>query len=540
MSFKQSRWYYPLKLTKRVTSFRHQLIIEEYQPKTLTRYNQERRQFLATFPMTTLNESSDHASLLLANVSGNQLSTIESTQRSSGIYLHPLNMSLESKKTISSYIHDRVEQLFGKISRLYQIDIAILNYNLSRLINIIQIFISNYRLYERSMVLFDHHFQLSHHDQYVRMLNEQELLILLEFFLQIDVDIFYMKVCTFHAIVNGDKVHHHHHHPNQTQLFSNEEIFYTKYDFNPCRCPHCILCSSIDKTSDTYSNLSNLVLFSNGDGHQYQFLNNYLAILNQSANCKTENIVYVLKCMCGEYEYIGSTRYTLHDVLQYHRQHINRLIIEHLLFSHPIHNLCTCSKTQVDKQRANQMRLYQHFARCPVALKLFLQYNSNYWCFVPMKIEESHFDDLSYQTMTTTTTTSLNTTTMSSTHQHQNNKSSLEHDKRIENFLFNVPQLPLGYTFSKRQKDEQYEFFRKMNLETYTSCSNLDYYHITIIAVLPDHTSSMVRQMIEILLATHAETKLNSINLLTHDMQQLYNLPYDTTRIWCENLQKNS
>ncbi|CAF4634620.1 unnamed protein product, partial [Rotaria magnacalcarata] len=38
---------------------------------------------------------------------------------------------------------------------------------------------------------------------------------------------------------------------------------------------------------------------------------------------------------------------------------------------------------------ANRMRLYQHSARCPVALRSFLDCNPIYWCFIPVLWSEA-------------------------------------------------------------------------------------------------------------------------------------------------------
>jgi hypothetical protein len=35
-----------------------------------------------------------------------------------------------------------------------------------------------------------------------------------------------------------------------------------------------------------------------------------------------------------------------------------------------------------------KMRLYQHTAHCPVTLKLFLEHNPSYWCFISKSKEE--------------------------------------------------------------------------------------------------------------------------------------------------------
>ena len=85
------------------------------------------------------------------------------------------------------------ENLLDNLSERLHVDKVILDYNLYCLHHIIHVFQSKYRSYERSNLLFDHHFQLPVHEQHMRMLNQNELIILLEFFLQIDVDLFFMK-----------------------------------------------------------------------------------------------------------------------------------------------------------------------------------------------------------------------------------------------------------------------------------------------------------------------------------------------------------
>ena len=57
----------------------------------------------------------------------------------------------------------------------------------------------------------------------------------------------------------------------------------------------------------------------------------------------------------------------------------------------------------------------------------------------------------------------------------------------------------------------------------------IDFYHATIIAVLPENCSTLLRKILEYLFITHAETKLNMFNLRTTNIQQLYGRPYHRT-----------
>ena len=509
MSLKKSKWHHSFKLTKNNYSLL-QGIVEEYQPITLHKRNEYRRQFLPTFP-NLINQSTDQAPLLLANVPKQKLSNLELTRRSFGTYPDPFNVDF--KNNVPSYIYSTYENLLGYLSERLHVDRVILDYNLYRLHHIIHVFQSKYRAYERSNLLFDHHLQLPVHEQHhIRMLNQNELIILLEYFLQIDVDLFFMKTYEFPP---SDPT------LVKNQLFSTDDISHGCYDMKPCQHFYCSLCRSTE--NESYSQTT--VTFSTG-GQRHRFCNGYEAILNCSANCQTNNIIYVLTCICGEYDYISSTQYTLNDILDYHRQHTNRLIIEYLLNGEPFSNFCTCSNNHFDRKRTNRMRLYQHFTHCSKVLQLFLENNPIYWCFIPMKIEEAQFDDLSYLSVLSSSSSS----SRNINDKEQNNKAIIDY------YLANIPKPPIGYQFSKRQYDEQRSFFQTFNPELYRSHSIIDFYHATIVAVLPRSCSMMLRQMIEILFITHAETKLNSINLLTGDNNLLYGLPFHQDRIWCENL----
>ncbi|CAF4670279.1 unnamed protein product, partial [Rotaria magnacalcarata] len=47
--------------------------------------------------------------------------------------------------------------------------------------------------------------------------------------------------------------------------------------------------------------------------------------------CHTQNIIYVLTCPCGKFDYVGATTQSLHDRLIKHREHGNRIMHEFLL-----------------------------------------------------------------------------------------------------------------------------------------------------------------------------------------------------------------
>jgi hypothetical protein len=53
-----------------------------------------------------------------------------------------------------------------------------------------------------------------------------------------------------------------------------------------------------------------------GPSQKFRFINGYQTILNCPADCQTQNIIYVMTCPCGEFEYIGETSQRLADRLR--------------------------------------------------------------------------------------------------------------------------------------------------------------------------------------------------------------------------------
>jgi len=115
----------------------------------------------------------------------------------------------------------------------------------------------------------------------------------------------------------------------------------------------------------------------------------------------------------------------------------------------------------------DRMKLYQHSARCPVAMQIFLDANPQYWRFIPMTLEESekpeqqiiqtpHFsDELNY------------------------NRRSKE-DSLI--YVESVPNPPTGYTFSNRQIVLQAQYFYEKKDQNVPN-QDIDLYNATIVAV---------------------------------------------------------
>jgi len=188
------------------------------------------------------------------------------------------------KSSPSIQAENYVEKKLIFLSRLWNIDYAILNYNLRRLIKITTLYGAN-RI---------HRFSMTSDQVY---LHEYDYYLALEFFLQIDQQLFYMKTCTYDGATRAY---------NEKSLLSTCEP-QVRYGMTRCQRTSCCLCHPMYKL--TYRMDTPVVQF--GPYQQYQFINQYRTILNCPATCTTRNIIYVLTCPCQQVHYIGETSLSL-------------------------------------------------------------------------------------------------------------------------------------------------------------------------------------------------------------------------------------
>jgi hypothetical protein len=78
------------------------------------------------------------------------------------------------------------------------------------------------------------------------------------------------------------------------------------------------------------------------------------------------------------------------------------------------------------------MRLYQHSARCPIALRTFLDFHPDYWCFIPLLWHEGQDENL------------LSLRRTSSGHSEMTNiiKMGAISNRRVNKYLDSVPLPP--------------------------------------------------------------------------------------------------
>lgn len=198
---------------------------------------------------------------------------------------------------------------------------------------------------------------------------------------------------------------------------------------------------------------------------------------------------------------------------------------------------------------ANKMRVYQHSARCPVALRLFLDCNPHYWCFIPLLWHEAQTENIaSYRTETSSLDEDPEQTNLIAMGATSN--------QRLAYCLDRVPIPPAAYAFSYPQREQQRLFFENFLPSPVDQLpySPVDLYKVAMIAVrksisifilsyyffqialVPDDRSIILRYIIETLFIIHGETKLNMICPIGGDPEKRYGHPYHL--VWCADLNR--
>ena len=260
-----------------------------YYPRTITPYNRERQTILPVFPSQSTASSSSlidnreeeqQVDLLLCNVpskSNNfcfilflcleqELSQLQLARRAPDAYITSFDLIEHNLEMIDpvqdSFMLSIYRQLLYNLSLKWEVSIPILDHNLARLRQCAKKCLEQIQQQERQENL-----------QFISSLpttatfSIEELPLALEFYLQIDVDLFYMKTCSFHQAK-----------PIEETIFcmKSPEIHYS---LSACNKPHCNCCHPIYPR--IYPGQIEAVQFNLKE--KYQFLNGYQSILNCSA-----------------------------------------------------------------------------------------------------------------------------------------------------------------------------------------------------------------------------------------------------------------
>ncbi|CAF4052343.1 unnamed protein product [Adineta steineri] len=432
---------------------------------------------LSILPLYPTSNTQAQSHPLLTNIPYYQLSQADRIRRHSSAFKPAFNI-LNLDPTIPSFLREKYQFFYGDLIERLKVDITLLDFNYTRL--------------EKYMkALIDQHIRVFDLRPYeIQRIDEKEYPLALEFFLQFDVNMFYMKTCSFRFA-----------RPRSL----NEGLFCLQEPearYELAACGNCGLCYP---QYDMIHRSKNFVVeFS--QAHRHTFVNGYNAILNCSASCHTQNIIYTLTCPCGKVDYVGTTMQSLYDRLQKHREHGNRIMHEFLLGQSNIMQDSPQGKTK-PILRKDRMKLYQHSARCPAAMQIFLDAYPQYWRFIPMTFEESEKSEQR----------NINDSLLS-----DEVDCKLRSKEKCRICVEAVPKPPRGLIFSNRQILLQAQYFQKKR-DKIVPDGIIDLYNATIVAVLPDSCSEMFRYTLESLFITYGNTSLNTIgNVLNEDQQSDY------------------
>ncbi|CAF1382322.1 unnamed protein product [Adineta steineri] len=430
-----------------------------------------RQQILPVFP--ELNDF-DEFYPLLANLSYERLSDKERVFRTNHRY---------QRRTIDiSFNRDdiemgrKIQKLLNFYSQKWHIDQDVLIVNLQRLLTSLSRFILN-------------DFILKHQQQLCQF-SIEEWFIALEFYLQMDAQCFFMKTCSFRQAI---------------PRCIDEGIFSltlpsTQYGMKQCQDQNCHYCY---KRLDFTDRFEPAKFFSTSQIHH--FVNGYHVYLNCNVTCTSSNIIYALTCPCHQYDFIGRCRIPFGDRIMQHRLYNGR-IISNFFIGQTVADHLRDEHTHLTISESHT-KLYQHAIQCPVTIEMFLKIHPRYWCFVPMTREQAIIDDMNL----TSTERNLLVQYQMSHSEYNVQENSCNTYQRSDNnaswCMNNGPSAPLNYQFSLRQKLDQWEFFRDRS-DIFTS-RYINLYNPTIVMALPDNSSDEMRHLIQALLVSHAEPKLN-------------------------------
>jgi len=112
-------------------------------------------------------------------------------------------------------------------------------------------------------------------------------------------------------------------------------------------------------------------------------------------------------------------------------------------------------------ERTKKMHLYQHSARCPVALRTFLDCNPSYWCFIPLRWHDAEHENLLYMRRTSDVDPVMTNII----------RMGALDNRRVSRYMNCVPLPPAVYTFSYRQRQNDEYFLNSFCLYVVNSSS---------------------------------------------------------------------
>ncbi|CAF3978273.1 unnamed protein product [Adineta steineri] len=395
-----------------------------------------------------------------------------------------------------------IQSLFNFYAQKWNIDQDILIVNLNRLLVLL------HQLTLEDFIL--------KYEQKLYRLSIEEWFMALEFYLQMDAQCFFMQTCSFRQSI-----------PRciDEGLFSLA-LPSGQYGMKQCRDQSCGYC--YERLVMTHR-VNPAMSFSNRQIHH--FVSGYQVYLNCNVirTCITSNVIYALTCPCHQYDYISRCDVPIRECIMQHRINNGRIMSDFFL-----------GQTVADRLRyehenltiaESDTKLYQHSIECLMTIKIFLACHPRYWCFVPMTSEQAAIDDTNISSIERSILVAYE---MSHSEYNTYERSNNPYQRTTTNVAWcmnNLPSPPPNYQYSLRQKLEQLNFFRD-RLDFLTS-RFLNLYNRTIVMALPESASDEMGHLIQALLVTYAQPKLNRT---VHDTNDPILSSTNINDAWCQHL----
>lgn len=154
-----------------------------------------------------------------------------------------------------------------------------------------------------------------------------------------------------------------------------------------------------------------------------------------------------------------------------HRYESNRILHEFLLGPVTMSRIQQGIKS-AEARKNDRSWFYQHLARCPKAIQIFLDANPDYWCLVPMLEQEVQMDPDQHASIPSRRRLLL-----------RSMQPRIEAEAKY--YMEGVSDPPESFVFTEQQRSEQLHFFsqEKERLQSPEIRNHVHLFRATIVAV---------------------------------------------------------
>lgn len=131
------------------------------------------------------------------------------------------------------------------------------------------------------------------------------------------------------------------------------------------------------------------------------------------------------------------------------------------------------------------MLLYRHAARCPCTIQIFLDFNPNYACFIPITDAEATQKNRNFVLPASLVLhDAINPSSIGSKNREAiPTTATTRSDETVRSCIRNIPPVPQGYAFSMQQRVQQFQYFKAKQDDKFNQNKFVDLFNVAIIAV---------------------------------------------------------